>query len=196
VKNIPIAVAAALLGTLTANAQVACSPKVESSTCQAVANRWNVALDHMILRGATISVELLAPSEYAQRTAQIRKEDAATGMQCSGCPPAYSGAPKYQAFDNLWTENILFLREPGSRHPFPGKVLVSVEAFANLATDKNGQPILEDFENDQGKGKRPVMDHKFHLEKTREIISFIAGYFQGMSASYSDSEVNPVKDSK
>ena len=66
-KKIPLAMVVALFGTITADAQVACSPKVESSTCQTVASQWNAALDHMILRGATISVELLGPNEYAQR---------------------------------------------------------------------------------------------------------------------------------
>jgi len=41
-----------------------------------------------------------------------------------------------------------------------------------------------------------VMDHKFHVEKMSEILNFIAGYFQGMSASYADSEVLPLKNSK
>ena len=195
-KNISLAVVIFLFGTITANAQVACSPKVESSTCQAVADQWNALLDHVILRGASISVELLTPNEYAQRVVQIHKEDAALGMRCDGCPPAYSGAPKYQAFDNLWTDNILFLREREGRNPFPGKVLVSADVFADIATDKNGQAVLEDFEDDQGKGKRPVMDHKFHVEKASEILNFIAGYFQGMWASYGDSEVMPLKTSK
>jgi len=185
-----------LFGTITAKAQVACSPKVESSTCQEVASQWNAVLDHVILRGATISVELLTPNEYVQRVAQVHKEDATLGIRCGGCPPAYSGAPKYQAFDNAWTENIFFLRERDGRNPFPGKVLVSADAFADLAIDKNGHPILEDFENDQGKGKRLVMDHKFHVGKMSEVLQFIAGYFQGMWASYADFEVLPLKNSK
>jgi hypothetical protein len=195
-KEIPFAVVIALIGAVPANAQVACSPKVESSTCQAVASQWNGALDHMILRDAIISVEILTPGEYAQRVVQIHQEDAALGTQCVGCPPAYLGAPKYQVFDNLWTENILFLRERHGRNPFPGKILVSSDAFADIATDKNGQPILEDFENDHGKGKRVVMDHKFHVGKANEILEFIAGYFSGLWASYADSEVVPLKDSK
>jgi hypothetical protein len=196
VRKLVIAVVVILLGAVDAAAQVACSPEVDPSACKTMASEWNVALDHMILRGRAISVELLTPAEYGQRVAQIHKEDDALGVRCGGCAPAYSAAPKYQAFDNLWTDDILFLRGPGDRNPFPSKVLVSIEVFADLATDKNGQPVLEDFQNEQGKGQRLVKDHKFHVEKTGGVLNFIVGYFEGMWASYSDFEVRPLKDLK
>lgn len=195
-RKVVLGVVLVLLGAVDLTAQVACSPEVDASACKTVAIDWDVISDNPALTGGTVSVELVTPAEYAARKAQIRKEDEALGMQCDGCPPSYVGAPKYQEFRNVWSDNILFLRAARSRTPFPSKVLVSMEVFADFATDKNGLPMLEDFQNEQGKGKRPVMDHKFHAEKTLQVLNFIGGYFAGMGGSFFDSEVVPLKDFK
>jgi hypothetical protein len=170
-------VLAILSFTAGAKAQVSCSPSVAPQMCKAVADFVNPLLNHTILQGVSISVELLSAEEFNKRRDQIQKEDGDLGMRCGGCSPAYPGAPKYQEFVNVWDTNLLFLREKDGRGPFPTKVVASSEEFEGV-TIKDG---------------KVVSDGHFAPDTISRFASFMSGYYGGLEAAAMDGEVLPLK---
>jgi hypothetical protein len=162
---------------VTANAQVSCSPSVVPQMCKSVADFVNPLLDHTMLQGVRISVEIVSAAEFAKRRDQTQKEDGELGMRCGGCSPAYPGAPKYQEFVNVWDTNLLFLREKDGRGPFPSKVVASSEEFEGI-TFKDG---------------KAVSDGHFAPDRISGFANFISGYYGGLEAAAMDGEVMPLK---
>jgi hypothetical protein len=168
------AIVSLLLTASACRPQTSCSPSVPTNVCKAVADYTNTLLDHKVLAGTSLSLEVLAPDEFAKRLGRVNKEDEELGLRCGNCPAPYVGAPKYQRFENSWDSKVMFLRPQRTRDPFPKFIVVSTEEFEGIMPDKNG---------------KIVSDGKFDLYNVFQFGRFIGAYYAGMRAVLLDAEV-------
>jgi hypothetical protein len=196
-----LAVALLLVATSACQAQTSCSPIVPAETCKAVAETLDHWLDRGFLQGAALSLEVLTPNEFVKRRRAIESEDEASGMAIGGLSLtdacvgdnkdagperrmeliAMCDKSKYQLFENGWDTNVMFLRPPRTREPFPTTIVVSTEEFED-STDTRGYPATN-------KDGTPALDGKFHKDKVFDLGKFVGAYLQGMRAVFFDSEV-------
>jgi hypothetical protein len=181
-----IAVFVVLLFGSGVTAQVSCSPNVSKETCTSVAQDLNIVVDHGVLRGVAIPVELVTPAEYKKRLADTKEQESRELDYAGGIDKAATHPDQFSPFyrhtlANVWSDNITFFRNKPSTN-FVSAILISTEAFDGVET----YPITEG----PGKGGSGVRGNgQFDSSKVYPVGSFIAGYVAGTVGTMFDRSI-------
>lgn len=178
----------------TASGQTRCSPKISPVECSVVADLMK-PLDHQVLPGVSIPVELVTPEEYEKQLADYYEEGkrndenilypACKDTQSLKC---YEAAREYFAAIPIagvthWRVNkarnwtgLSFIRNKPT-DPVPGKILISRDACLAL-----GKTIPIPKTSNQVRFGPPEFDADtiFRLER------YIAGYIDGVISGHFD----------
>src|SRR5271156_4421993 len=181
--KLAITILGAMLSASGATAQVSCSPNVSKAECAAVAQGLNLVVDHGVLRGVGIPVELVTPAEYKKRLADTKEQESrelgfAGGLDNAASHPNQFSPYFRHSLTNIWSDTTTFFRDkPNSR--FVSVILISTEAFEGVEL----YPITEG----PGKGGSGVRsDGHFDRSKVDSVGSFIAGFLAGTMGTMFD----------
>jgi hypothetical protein len=154
---------AAFLSPTMSVAQVSCSPDVTAEMCKEVAINLSPLMDHGVLKGKAIPVELVTAKEYKKRMEDLQKDELAGDVRCTDC---FSIVRRHALYNN-YSDNIAFLRE-STATKLPQRVLISSDVFEafSIQRDANDKAVFKPNE-------------KFELSSVSIAATFITGYIIG-----------------
>ncbi len=178
-----IVLAGVLLYVSSAQAQVSCSPNVEKNVCAGAARNLDQVVDHGAYAGVAIPTEIVTPSEYVKRLADVReleeREQSILGGpdKAAKSPDEFSPWHRHTLTSN-GTQQITFFREK-PLSGFVSTILISSVAFEGVTL----HPV-------EG-GVRLQPDGQYDEHKAEQVATFIYGYISG-TAGKSDDRSEPL----
>ncbi|MGA7640081.1 MAG: hypothetical protein WCB00_24325 [Candidatus Acidiferrales bacterium] len=156
--------------------QVSCSPNVSKEMCVAVAEFMTPLLDHGVLHGVAIPMEIVTPAEYAKRLADMKEQEKRELDYAGGLDKAALHTDQFSPYyrhtlTNLWSEDTTFFRDKPSS-PFVSAILVSSVEFEGV----------EAYTITEGAGKGTTgfrSNGRFEPKNVYSVGSFIMGYLCG-----------------
>ena len=154
---------ALLVFPATSAAQVSCSPDVKVEVCKGVASNLSPLMDHGVLKGKAITVELVTAKEYKKRMEDLHKDEQAGDIRCADC---FSIVRRHALYNN-YSDNIAFLRE-STATKLPQRVLISSDVFEGFSIERDAKDKVVFKPNG-----------KFDISTVSIASIFITGYIVG-----------------
>jgi hypothetical protein len=120
-------------------------------------------MDHGVLKGKAIPVELVTAKEYKKRMEDLQKDELAGDIRCADC---FSIVRRHALYNN-YSDNVTFLRE-STATKLPQRVLISSDVFEGFSIERDAKDKAVFKPNG-----------RFDISTVSITSSFITGYIIG-----------------